>query len=138
MERWKEGAGALDPALSGLTDAEDYFVFFDVPFDARVVHVNRLHILKKFGGLKGAIDANWPEGAGEVKRFEAYRIALERSYGTFIESSARDEKLFKVFRDASNPINVTFDLDSGNKAPAVSQVGTVSETFSPDSNKGAV
>ena len=31
-----------------LRDAEDYFQFFNLPYDEHVIDVNRLHILKKF------------------------------------------------------------------------------------------
>ena len=78
-----------------LVDAEDYFRFFDVVYDPRVVSVNRLHILRKFGELCAAIDGEWPIEASGAKKKEAYR-------------TAQDEKLFKVFRQDSSGINVTF------------------------------
>jgi nitrogenase-stabilizing/protective protein len=31
-----------------LKEAEEYFVFFQIPYDQKVINVNRLHILKKF------------------------------------------------------------------------------------------
>jgi len=35
-----------------LINTEDYLEFFAIPYDPRVVHVNRLHILKMFALLK--------------------------------------------------------------------------------------
>lgn len=110
METGKETHESLRQALSRLIDTEDYFRFFGVPFDAGVVHVNRLHILRKFGELKDAIDSCWPGEADETRKFQAYRAALEKGYETFLHSTAKDEKLFKVFREQGNPINVTFTL----------------------------
>ncbi|MEJ2372422.1 MAG: nitrogenase-stabilizing/protective protein NifW, partial [Sulfurimonas sp.] len=34
-----------------LTDAEDYFDFFDLEYDAKLVNVKRFHILKEYGTL---------------------------------------------------------------------------------------
>ena len=34
--------------LKALSSAEDFLRFFGVPFEESVVHVNRLHILKRF------------------------------------------------------------------------------------------
>ena len=34
-----------------LTDAEDYFEFFNLEYDEKVLRVKRFHILKKFGEL---------------------------------------------------------------------------------------
>ncbi len=31
-----------------IVDAEEYFEFFQLPYDQKFVNVNRLHILKKF------------------------------------------------------------------------------------------
>ena len=101
MENWEEASGRL-------TDAEDYFRFFEVEFDQKVVSVNRLHILKKFAEFREAIDQEWPDGVDSGKKREAYRAALRKAYETFLTRTARDEKLFKVFREATGGINVVF------------------------------
>ena len=101
MENWEETSGRL-------TDAEDYFRFFEVAFDQRVVSVNRLHILKKFAEFREAIDREWPDGVDAGKKRDAYRAALAKSYETFLTRTAQDEKLFKVFREATGGINVVF------------------------------
>ena len=38
----------LAEALDELVSAEDFLDYFDVPYEARVVQVNRLHILQRF------------------------------------------------------------------------------------------
>ena len=39
-----------------LVNTEDYFKFFDLEYDQKVVHVNRLHILQKFSEYIKEID----------------------------------------------------------------------------------
>ena len=34
-----------------LTDAEDYFNFFELEYDKKLVNVKRFHILKEYGSL---------------------------------------------------------------------------------------
>ncbi len=96
--------------LDSLHDAEEYFHFFALGFDQRVVSVNRLHILKKFGQLKAGIDANANKEGGfpDTVLFDAYKEALKIAYETFLTSTPKEEKLFKVFRDGENPFNVVF------------------------------
>jgi nitrogenase-stabilizing/protective protein len=91
-----------------LVNAEDYFRFFDVAFDPKVVQVNRLHILKKFGQFREVIEKEWPKDGPPEKKREAYRKALERAYETFLTSTAQEEKLFKVFQQEASGINVDF------------------------------
>ncbi len=84
----------LDEELRDLEGAEEFLEFFELEFDQRVVHVNRLHILQRFHNYlkKTAI----PEG--EEARFAAYRDALARAYQDFVNSDAQTEKVFKVFQ----------------------------------------
>lgn len=87
-----------DPAdrtteLAGLRDcvtAEDYFAFLAVPYDQRVLDINRLHILRHFSAQVAA---------GLPPRRQAYRDALLRSYQAFVTGTAMDHRLFKVLRD---------------------------------------
>ena len=86
-----------------LTDAEQYFQFFQLPYDQQLVNVNRLHILKKFSQLMAEIDTNFPADSDEEK-LERYKDALIDSYNLFITSSGVEQKLFKVFKE--KPKNV--------------------------------
>lgn len=85
----------LEEALDELESAEDFLNYFGVPFDASVVHVNRLHILQRYH--------NYLAQAGEMPEAETaqravYTALLTRAYQDFVESDALTEKVFKVFR----------------------------------------
>lgn len=88
--------GAAD--FSELTDAEDFFAFFALPYDQQIVNVNRLHIMKKFSLHLAEINASSVQLNDEA-RLARYREALQRAYDVFLHSSAAQEKLFKVFRE---------------------------------------
>lgn len=93
-----------------LTDAEQYFIFFDLPYDAKTVNVNRLHILKHFSNLMKQIDRSFP-GLSDDDRLNLYRNALIQSYNLFQSSTAVEQKLFKVFNE--KPKNVVMLGDIG-------------------------
>ncbi len=96
--------------LNQLVNAEEYFEFFEFPYDPQFVNVNRLHILQKFSTLIKAIAAETPD-LSEAETLDRYRVALEQAYSTFITSSPLDEKLFKVFND--KPQNVVMLSEIG-------------------------
>lgn len=81
-----------------LTNAEEFFEFLALPYDPKVVNVNRLHILQKFSQLKAEIDEQTAEPQA---RLERYRPALQSAYELFLTSSAPEQKLFKVFQEAT-------------------------------------
>ncbi|MEM6255457.1 MAG: nitrogenase-stabilizing/protective protein NifW [Cyanobacteria bacterium P01_D01_bin.156] len=83
-----------------LKDAEDYFKFFGLTYDPKVVNINRLHILRKFSQLVQEEDKAQPE----AQKLNAYRQALQTAYNLFLTSSSVEQKLFKVFQD--QPKNV--------------------------------
>jgi nitrogenase-stabilizing/protective protein len=89
-------AESLDEAMEELESAEDFLHFFSIPFEQKVVHVNRLHIMQRYHDyLKSA------EGladCGHAARFAVYQQLLERAYADFVDSDAQAEKVFKVFR----------------------------------------
>ncbi|MEH1832046.1 MAG: nitrogenase-stabilizing/protective protein NifW [Nostoc sp.] len=86
-----------------LVDAEEFFKFFNLPYDLEVVNVNRLHILKKFSQYIQEIDDNSADLSQE-ERLNQYSLALQKAYQVFIESTPHEQKLFKVFND--KPKNV--------------------------------
>ncbi|MBW4629565.1 MAG: nitrogenase-stabilizing/protective protein NifW [Brasilonema octagenarum HA4186-MV1] len=86
-----------------LEDAEEYFQFFQLPYDQKFVNVNRLHILKKFSQLITEIDENYTDLSISDK-LNKYREALEQAYQVFLESTPQEQKLFKVFNQ--KPKNV--------------------------------
>ena len=103
-------------SLKALSSAEDFLHHFGVPFDPKVVCVNRLHILKRFyqylrqeEGL-AALD--------EVAMFRRYRELLQRSYLDFVRSTPAQEKVFKVFQEAGGTRTVSLDSLRGSLATA--------------------
>jgi nitrogenase-stabilizing/protective protein len=84
----------LDEALEDLESAEDFLNYFGVPFDAAVVHVNRLHILQRYHNYLAQAGA-LPED--ESARRTVYTELLTRAYQDFVTSDALTEKVFKVF-----------------------------------------
>jgi nitrogenase-stabilizing/protective protein len=95
----------LTQRLKALSSAEDFLQFFGIAYEERVVHVNRLHILKRFyqylhqarplAGGEGT-----EAGLDEIELFRRYRELLARAYADFVRSDAITEKVFKVFQDA--------------------------------------
>ena len=97
---------SLAQQLQTLSSAEDFLDFFGVPYQAAVVHVNRLHILKRFYQyMRQAPDL---DSLDEVERFKQLRALLARAYQDFVDSSPAQEKVFKVFQDAEHK-SVTLD-----------------------------
>ncbi|MEH2424282.1 MAG: nitrogenase-stabilizing/protective protein NifW [Nostoc sp.] len=94
--------GTIDE-FKHLVDAEEFFKFFNLPYDLEVVNVNRLHILKKFSQYIKEIDDNSSDWSQEEK-LNQYSLALQKAYQVFIESTPHEQKLFKVFND--KPKNV--------------------------------
>lgn len=93
--------------LTKLSSAEDFLQFFSVPYDERVVHVNRLHILKRFYQYL-RMEERLREVTDEAEMYQQYRSLLLRAYSDFVTSSAAQEKVFKVFQDAEAK---SFSLD---------------------------
>lgn len=75
--------------------AEDFLTHFGIPFDAAVVHVNRLHILQRFHDYLAA------QVKGGEASFDDYRRWLLQAYEDFVKSNAQKEKVFRVFERAS-------------------------------------
>lgn len=87
----------LTQRLARLSSAEDFLNFFALAYDAEIVNVSRLHILKRFyqylrrdteiAGLSGA------------ELYGRYRKWLAEAYADFVRSTPAREKVFKVFQD---------------------------------------
>lgn len=72
--------------------AEEFLDYFGIPYDVRVVQVNRLHIQQR------PYDCLAKQKAGKVPDHAAYRGWLARAYCDFVESNAQAESVFAVFR----------------------------------------
>lgn len=64
-----------------LTDAEDYFDFFDLEYDERLVYVKRFHIMKKYGEM--IEKAKGHDLGSEEKLLAYYKFALITVYKNF-------------------------------------------------------
>ncbi len=93
-----------------LVNAEEYFDFFQVPFDPKVVQVNRLHILKRFSQSIQEIDAN-NSAASAAEKLDLYCTALKQAYEVFLSSTPLEQKLFKVFKQ--KPKNIVMLTEIG-------------------------
>jgi nitrogenase-stabilizing/protective protein len=84
--------------LNALSAAEEFLDFFGVPYEQSVVHVNRLHILKRFHQYLRATPGF--SALAEAEQRETGRALLTRAYEDFVRSTPAKEKVFKVFQDA--------------------------------------
>lgn len=82
--------------MADLSAAEEFFSYLDLPYEPSVLHVHRLHILKRFHQYLAATP---PEAADEAGQRAACRALLARAYADFVTSTAAQEKVFKVFQD---------------------------------------
>ena len=87
--------GLIDQ-IKQLSAAEDFFDFFQVPYDRHVVDVCRLHIMKRMGQYLAAESF---EGKNDDAVFLAVREVVARAYADFARSTPAQERVFKVFRD---------------------------------------
>ena len=95
----------LTDRLKALSSAEDFFAFFGVAYEAPIVHVNRLHILKRF--YQYLHTSEELAGLDEVDLYRRYRGLLTEAYADFVRSTPAQEKVFKVFQDVGGTQHVT-------------------------------
>jgi nitrogenase-stabilizing/protective protein len=100
----------LEEDLQELNSAEEFLEYFEIPFDAKVVHVNRLHILQRFHDYLSKCDKNQLD-------IETYREQLQRAYQDFVVSTAQKEKVFKVFK-RFEPQVISIPVSAISRKPA--------------------
>ena len=76
--------------MQNFSAAEEFFDFLGVDYIPQVVHVNRLHILKRFQQYMGRDPV--PEGLSEVDEKASYKKLLEMAYEDFVKSNASNRK----------------------------------------------
>ncbi|MDD5273412.1 MAG: nitrogenase-stabilizing/protective protein NifW [Methylovulum sp.] len=86
---------SFEEEMEELESAEDFLQYFQLPYEASVVHVNRLHILQRFHNYLQQGADSMPED--ETAKRVVYSKLLTRAYQDFVESDAQTEKVFKVF-----------------------------------------
>ncbi len=92
--------------LEDLETAEDFLRFFGIEFDARVVHVNRLHILQRFHDYLTE-EANLDTLSDDLLR-DRYKALISQAYADFVKSDAIAEKVFKVHKEQADRHNASF------------------------------
>jgi len=88
---------SLLDTMQKFSSAEEFLDFLGVDYVPQVVHVNRLHILKRFQQYLGRDPV--PAGLPETEERAAYTARLESAYRDFVKSDAVTEKVFKVFQE---------------------------------------
>lgn len=90
--------------LGKLSSAEDFFTFLGIEFEPSVVHVSRLHIMRRMGQyLKGSEIEGAFEGLDDEAIKTLCREHLESAYQDFVASSPIQERVFKVHKEAIAP-----------------------------------
>jgi nitrogenase-stabilizing/protective protein len=87
---------SFEEDMEDLEAAEEFLQYFELEYDATVVHVNRLHILQRFHDYLSKGVEFMPED--EESKKQVYRQLLSRAYNDFVQSDAQTEKVFKVFK----------------------------------------
>jgi nitrogenase-stabilizing/protective protein len=83
--------------LSKFSAAEEFLNFFAIDYQPAVVHVNRLHIMKRFNQYLRTTPGIWDLEPAAQK--ESCKTLLLRAYEDFVRSTPAKEKVFKVFQD---------------------------------------
>lgn len=90
----------MNPVLKRIQDfsaAEEFLEFFGIAYRPEIVHVNRLHILKRFNQYLSREPI--PDDLDEASAFTKLKELLTRAHEDFVHSTAAREKVFKVFQD---------------------------------------
>lgn len=90
--------GVLD-RLADLTTAEEFFEALDVPYDPKLLRVNRLHVLQRFHDYLARYTE--PDTA-------TVRACLTAAHCDFQRSSPQRERVFAVFRQDTDHAGRTF------------------------------
>lgn len=86
--------------LRAASSAEDFFTLLGVAYDARIVNVSRLHILRRMGEYLAREDF---DGLADGVIADRCKATLERAYADFVASSPLDQRVFKVLKEAVAP-----------------------------------
>ncbi|MEJ2458775.1 MAG: nitrogenase stabilizing/protective protein NifW [Novosphingobium sp.] len=90
--------------LQNLSSAEDFFTFLGVPYEPSVVHVARLHIMRRMGQyLRGSEVEGALASADDAALLALCREHLAQAYEDFVQSSPIEERVFKVHKEAIEP-----------------------------------
>jgi nitrogenase-stabilizing/protective protein len=98
-----------------LTDAEDYFDFFDLEYDQKLVNIKRFHMLKEYGTLIRTGFENLKDQ--EEKLLDFLKFSLLKVYGDYQNGHAPSAAdVWKMFEDGklSGCLSCTPDPTKGD------------------------
>lgn len=90
----------MNPLLQRIQEfsaAEEFLDFFGIEYQPAVVHVNRLHILKRFNQYLNRTPI--PDDMDETTAWDTCKKLLTQAHDDFVGSTAAQEKVFKVFQE---------------------------------------
>ncbi len=118
--------------IQELSAAEEFFDFFGVEYQPAVVHVNRLHILKRFNQYLNATPI--PDDMDEAAARDTCKALLTKAHDDFVSSTAAQEKVFKVFQEQEGK-SISLDSMKVSLATRPQQAGMAPVTGSADEPK---
>ena len=83
--------------IQGFSAAEEFLDFFGIDYQPDIVHVNRLHILKRFNQYLGRTPI--ADDMDETTAWTTCKTLLTQAHDDFVGSTAAQEKVFKVFQE---------------------------------------
>jgi len=95
-----DAPGSVLDQMQKASSAEDFFALLGVDYDAKLVNVVRLHILRRMGQYLKSEDF---AGLPDTVVAERCKAVLEQAYADFVKSSPLDQRVFKVLKDAVAP-----------------------------------
>lgn len=104
--------------LKGLSSAEEFFGYFGLGYDPRILAAARLHILKRFHDNLGNVPAL--DDMEQAAQRAVYREQLERAYLAYTGGPALAQRAFPALerlRSAFIPLaSVSLKIDRGPAA----------------------
>lgn len=90
-------SGNVLTKLKEASSAEDFFALLQVDYDAKLMNVARLHILKRMSEYLATEDfVDMPDGVVAAR----CKAALQHAYDDFVSSSPLQQRVFKVLKNA--------------------------------------
>jgi nitrogenase-stabilizing/protective protein len=84
-------------SIQNFSAAEEFLDFFGIEYQTDVVHVNRLHILKRFNQYLRKTPIT--DDMDETTAWNTGKSLLRQAHDDFVNSNAAQEKVFKVFQE---------------------------------------
>lgn len=106
----------LAETMATLSSAEEFFDFFGVEYDARILAASRLHILKRFHDNLATVEGLEDMEAQDQRA--AYRAELTKAYGDFVTGSALTMRVFPRLRAPRGAFVALSSVQRTTKEPA--------------------